>query len=130
MLKAGTSEDKRPFWVTASFFLIVYMVAVVGPEVCAQSEDGRDTGDVGPVVAFDVSSGRGMEGILPVEIAVSLSAASQQTVTVDYKVTSGTAMRAEDFALPAGTLTFSPGQMRKHITLSIVQDDVDEPNET
>ena len=85
---------------------------------------GGDTRGPKPVVVFDVGSGIGMEGILPVEIPVSLSVASEHMVTVDYKVTSGTAIRAADFALPLGTLTFSPGQTKKHITLSIVQDDV------
>ncbi len=123
MLKAGASEDKGTFWGPICSFLIVSLVLVV-------QAYGGDTDGPKPVVAFDVGSGRGMEGILPVEIPVSLSVASQHTVTVDYEVTSGTAIRAADFALPPATLTFSPGQTKKHITLSIVQDDVQEPDET
>ena len=46
-----------------------------------------------------------------------------------YAVIGGTATAGADYKLPAGTVTFSPGQTSKDITLRIVNDKVREPSE-
>jgi hypothetical protein len=61
---------------------------------------------------------------------VSLSAASSETVTVNYAVNAGTALFGSDFTASPGTLTFTPGRRVHMITVPIVHDDVDEPAET
>ena len=52
------------------------------------------------------------------------------TYTVDYAVTGGTAEAGADYELAAGTLTFSPGETVKTISLSMVNDGVNEDDET
>ena len=63
-------------------------------------------------------------------VTVSLSAASSQTVTVDYATANGTATATNDYVAATGTLTFSPGDTSKTIPITIVQDTLDEVNET
>ena len=46
-----------------------------------------------PTVQFDLTSSSGDESVTPVNLAVSLSASSDDTVTVNYAVTGGTATR-------------------------------------
>src|SRR5439155_11299247 len=73
----------------------------------------------------------GAESITPANLAVLLSAASGKTVTVDYAVTGGTATGGGvDYTLTSGTLTFAPGVTNQNIAIAIVDDALDEPNET
>ena len=65
--------------------------------------------DAAPTVAFNAASSSGDEGTTPVNLAVSLSAASGQTVTVNYAVTGSATGGGVDYTLAAGTLTFNPG---------------------
>ncbi len=65
-------------------------------------------------------------------LTVSRARASefQGTVTVDYAVSSGTAVLGQDFTSATGTLTFAPGETSKTFTVSIVDDSLDELDET
>ncbi|MFC1604216.1 Calx-beta domain-containing protein [Planctomycetota bacterium] len=84
-----------------------------------------------PAVEFTTTSSSGSESISPAWLAVGLSGASVQTVTVDYSVTSGTAAGGGvDYTLASGTLTFSPGDTSENIELTIVEDFLFESNET
>jgi hypothetical protein len=52
-------------------------------------------------------------------------------VTVDYAVTGGTATGGGvDYILASGTLIFSAGQTSKTIPITIIDDALDEANET
>jgi hypothetical protein len=52
-------------------------------------------------------------------------------VTVDYAVTGGTATGGGvDYTLAAGTLTFAAGTTTQNITVTVVDDALDEPDET
>ncbi|MDA1014629.1 MAG: hypothetical protein O3A00_09280 [Planctomycetota bacterium] len=62
---------------------------------------------------------------------VSLSAASSQSVTVNYATTDGTATTANnDYQSAAGTVTFAPGETSKTVTVTIVGDNTQESDET
>jgi hypothetical protein len=62
---------------------------------------------------------------------VTLSAASAQTVTVNYNTENGTATTADnDYQAASGTLTFAPGEVSKTINVTIVGDNTVEPNQT
>ena len=63
-------------------------------------------------------------------VTVSLSAASEKTITVDYATADGTANATNDYVTTTGTLTFNPGDTSKTISVTIVQDAIDETDET
>jgi peptidoglycan/xylan/chitin deacetylase (PgdA/CDA1 family) len=65
-----------------------------------------------------------------VQVQVRLSAPSGRTVTVGYTTVDGTAIAGADHLATSGTLTFSPGQTSRTITLTVVGDDVFEGDET
>ncbi len=48
---------------------------------------------------------------------VTLSAASTDTITVDYATQNGTAQAGTDYQAESGTLTFAPGQTTETINL-------------
>jgi len=87
--------------------------------------------DAYPSVDFDLVSSSGDESATPASLAVSLSAAYVQVVTVDYAVTGGDATGGGvDYTLAAGTLTFDPNDVSKSIDINIVDDAEDESDET
>src|SRR5207249_6723082 len=87
--------------------------------------------DSPPSVAFSLASSSGFESVTPANLAVSLSAASGKTVTVNYAVTGGTATGGGvDYTLASGTLTFAPGVTSQSIAIAIVDDHLNEANET
>ena len=62
--------------------------------------------------------------------AVDLSAASPQTVTVEYATRDGTAVAPDDYLPVTGVLTIPPGATAASVVVSLVNDQVDEPAET
>ena len=67
----------------------------------------------------------------PATIGVELSVASGSTVTVEYAVTGGTATSGLDYQLlGSGTLTFGAGEVVSEIPVTIVDDNMQENNET
>ena len=69
------------------------------------------------------------EGAGTATFTVTLSAASGLPITVDYSMTNGTA-GAQDYTAMSGTLIFAPGETTKTIAVPILEDKLDEPNET
>jgi hypothetical protein len=65
-----------------------------------------------------------------VTFALSLSPASNQSVTVDYTTTNGTALAGSDYTAKNGTITFAPGQTSQSVTISLIGDAVNEATET
>jgi len=61
---------------------------------------------------------------------VQLSLVSTQTVTVAYFAANGKAKRGEDFVNTAGYLTFPPGVTNQTITVPIIGDLINEPDES
>jgi CSLREA domain-containing protein len=78
----------------------------------------------------DVSVAEGNSGTTNANFTVSLSAASGQTVTVNYATANGTATAGSDYVATSGTLTFTPGQTSKPITVTVIGDTTVEPDET
>lgn len=81
-----------------------------------------------PAVGFTFASSARYENEAPA-ISVSLSAASENPVTVRYRVLGGTATAA-DYQLGPGSLTFEPGELAKALPLQIVNDTLAKPDET
>jgi hypothetical protein len=87
--------------------------------------------DLRPKISFAAESGSGTEGVTPALVAVSLSHACEEVITVDYAVTGGSATGGGvDYTLPAGTFTFQPGETVENISIDIVDDEEQESTET
>jgi hypothetical protein len=117
-------EDDEIFWV------VLYNPA--GPNV-ALGQNSMHTYtiiDPRPYVEFDVQISGGMEEVSPAYIAVGLSWPANETVTVDYEVTGGTATNGVDYNLPAGTLVLDPCQVSRHIAIPVFADPCQECAET
>ncbi|MFN5514091.1 MAG: peptidylprolyl isomerase [Cyanobacteriota bacterium] len=65
-----------------------------------------------------------------VAYTVSLSNASNQAITVSYSTTNGTAQGGLDYTPVNGTLTFNPGNTSQIINVPILNDSLNESNET
>jgi Ca2+-binding RTX toxin-like protein len=61
---------------------------------------------------------------------VTLSQASSSTVTVKFATSNGSAIAGSDYTSSNGTLTFTPGQTTKTIAIPILNNNINEPNET
>ncbi len=70
-------------------------------------------------------------GTISMTFTVKLSVASSRYVTVKYQTADGTAVAPADYTAKAlTTLTFSPGQTSKAVTVSVRGELIVEPNET
>jgi uncharacterized repeat protein (TIGR01451 family) len=78
----------------------------------------------------DVSVTEGNSGTTNAAFTVTLNTASGQTVTVNYATADGTATQPADYTSNSGTLTFTPGQTTRPITVLVQGDAVIEPNQT
>ena len=84
-----------------------------------------------PTVSFSQTSKSASESTTSASFTVTLSSASTKSVTVRYALASGgPATSGVDFTLPAGTLTFAPGEVSKTIAFTIANDTQDENDET
>ncbi len=63
-------------------------------------------------------------------MTVNLSAASGQSVTVDYATADVTAVAGSDYTAASGTLTFTAGQVSKTVDVTLNNDALDEADET
>ena len=77
----------------------------------------------------DLTVTEGNSGITLATFTVSLSRAAGQNVTVSYATVDGTAVQPDDYTGAGGTLTFTPGQISKPLTIAIKGDLLDESNE-
>ena len=60
-----------------------------------------------------------VEGADDLEFIVSLSSVTDKTVSVNYQTTSGTATEGDDYQASDGILTFTCGETRKPITVTV-----------
>jgi hypothetical protein len=98
--------------------------------------NGTATCDIGAYEAQnqlaidDVTILEGDSGTATAVFTVTLSPDSSQTVMVDYATGNDSATAGNDYTAVANSLTFTPGQTQKTISVPIVSDTADEPNET
>jgi hypothetical protein len=84
-----------------------------------------------PTVAIgDVSANEGNGGTTSFTFTVTLSAASSQTVSLNYATSNGTASAGNDYAAISGMLYFGAGETNKTLTVSVAGDTIVESNET
>ncbi len=68
-------------------------------------------------------------GTSNVTLTVTLSAASTQSVTLNYATSNGTAISGSDFIASTGTVTFAPGVTSRTIAVAVRGDSLDEADE-
>ena len=84
----------------------------------------------GPV-AVSVADARAEEGTdETIDFAVSLSREAHASVTVNYTTADGTATAGSDYTRASGTLSFAPGETEKTVAVPVLDDAVDEGEET
>ena len=88
----------------------------------------RDVGDPG-LPKISIADTTVEEGDTA-RFVVTLSPASDQTLTVRYRTEDGTADEGTDYRGVSRTLTFVPGDTEQTILVWTHEDDVDDPNET
>jgi len=117
----------------------VLLIAGVTAAVASQSSDARQTA-LPELSIFDASVLQFQTGNSTISFKVTLSAASTDTVTVDYATRPGNpknlppgaaAEEQEDYLPASGTVTFAPGETSKTIDVVVVPEPgiLSEPNE-
>ena len=81
--------------------------------------------------ALNVADARAVEGQdASLDFVVTLSRAAPWTVSVDYATADGSAAAGEDYSATSGTLTFNAGETTKTVSVALLDDVVDEGEET
>jgi hypothetical protein len=83
-----------------------------------------------PSVGFATNLFKADETLSQATITVLLSASSGRTVTVQYATANGTATAGQDYFAVSNLLTFLPGQTMRTFTVPLIDDLIDEPDET
>ena len=65
-----------------------------------------------------------------INFVVKLSPASDETVSVNYATSDGTATAGDDYTAKSGTLTFNAGETTKTVQVSVIDDSTDDNSET
>ena len=118
-------EQNEAFFVNLS--------AASGATIFDSQGVGTLLNDDGPVLKInDVTKAEGNSGNTTYNFTVTLSPASNSTVTVKYATVNGTAAAGSDYVAvsPPKQITFSPGQTSKPVSISIKGDVAKETNET
>ena len=111
--------------------LETFVLSLSSPTNATIAEDsalGRIVDDDAPP-ALRVSDGSATEGGT-VAFRVSLSRSATGAVTVRYATADGTALAGADYVEADGTLTFTPGETVRTVTVDTINDSETEPLET
>ena len=80
--------------------------------------------------ALVVLDGSATESAGPVSLSVIMTSGSVTTQTVDYATSDGSATAGSDYTATSGTLTFTSGQTSKTIPVPLIDDALNEADET
>lgn len=101
------------------------------------NNDATATCDIGSfelgtqIVIGNATVTEGNSGTTAASFTVTRSLQTTGTDTVQYATAANTATAGTDFtAVPSTTLTFNPGEISKTVTVQVLGDTLDEPNET
>ena len=106
-----------------------------GEEGAICTADGRSVSNtstmtVGGPVCIRIEGARAKEGKVPsLDFAVTLNRAASHEVSVDYATEDETATAGADYTAVSGTLDFPPGETAKTVSVSVLDDVIDEGKE-
>ena len=103
---------------------------ISGFVVNGQSVGGDSEPTVSDLSVSNATVAESDNGTTQLDFTVTLSEATDETVTVDYTTTDGTATAVSDYLASAGTVTFTAGQTTQHITVDVLGDTTVETDET
>src|SRR5262249_10483941 len=110
-----------------------FFVNLDSPTV-ASIADGQGVGtildDDPDITITDLSATEGNTGTTNFVFPVSISASYDQTVTVHYSTTNGTATAGSDYTATSGTVTFLAGETSHTVAVAVTGDRVPESDET
>jgi hypothetical protein len=111
-------------------FIVSLIAPVSGALIGTDTAIGTIIDDDAPPTISIAESGIGAESDTSVAFEVTLSAMSEQTITVGYMTADGTAVAGSDYNALRGFLTFEPGTLSRMINVDIVPDSMDEADES
>lgn len=108
---------------------LMRLSSATGAELLDGSATGTITNDdAAPALSIaDTSASEASPAML---LAVTMSAASAQPVTVAYSTAPGTAAAGTDYVTTSGSFTIAPGDTTATIAVPLLQDGLDEADET
>ena len=114
---------------------VPYYIVVDGYNDGSGAEAGNLRLRVRPLPTITGTIGRVSEAAGTVVMSATLSAPAGKPVSVDYGFASGAVngmkpAAVTEFSGPKGTFSFAPGETTKSVTVSILNDNIDEPDET
>ena len=141
--KAGRVNKRRDLWKLtvepdslADVTVTLAAGAACDSPAAVCTNDGRALSSTisatvrGPV-AVSVADARAEEGTdETIDFAVSLSRAASGPVAVAYATADGSATAGEDYTRTGGTLSFAPGEAEKTVRVPVLDDAIDEGEET
>ena len=86
-------------------------------------------GAVQPTVSIEGKQMAFPESDLNADFLLTLDSAATTLVAVDYFTSDGTAVAGQDYIATSGTVFFSPGQTEEVISVGLIDDAVEEPDE-
>lgn len=104
--------------------------AGIAVQVGGGSTGGGTTSTPGAISIADASALQPTSGTVNMVFSVTLAQAVTGTVTVNYATADSTARAGIDYTATSGTLTFSPGQTTKTITVAVVGTTLSQFNKT
>jgi len=105
----------------ASATMLLIATAIVGAQGASAAS---------PITIGDVAVVEGNVGTTLATFAVTLSAPNALAVSVDFATADGTALQPGDYTAASGTLTIPAASVTGVISVPVVGDVLDEPNET
>ena len=127
-IRVAIDDDDVAESVTETFsvHLSLTPLGIIGGDLKATGTIRDDDG----AARLSIGDASASEGDGPLSFTVTLAGQSSGSVTVDYATAAATATAGRDYAEASGTLTFAPGDIKKTITVALLDDDVHEGSET
>lgn len=107
----------------------VLVLLVAGCNAILGVSEFGDAGVAPPILAFEFSTTNADEASHTITLVVRMDRPSEAGVIADYSL-GGTAVVGEDYAGSSGRLALAPGETEATIEVTILGDDLEEPEET